>query len=282
MLYRSYSFSPQIRVLYDREDTGEEATIKKEWVIKMRKMRLMQCITVLFLTLALCLTGTAEETFGSEYIVSHPEGETVTYIFEAECTDLTNKEGTAQSGTTLGREMATGGIGASNGGAVWGLNKNGVSVNFIIVSDRDVENAELILRAGTEFQMTTEFDASMFTIRIDPVSEEDVQPYTEGLGAWGNWDALFLDYYEPAVLVKTYDCEYGYISVTAPDSMASGFEDFTVYRNLNLQKGLNCISLITTNNIHPSDGATFYATAPVVDAIKITTDAQLRIVCAGE
>jgi len=215
--------------------------------------------------------------FGSEYIVPHDSGKAVTYVLEAECTSLENKEGTAQSGTTLGKEMATGGIGVSNGGAVWGMNKENVSVNFIIVSDRDVDDAVLTLRVGTEFNMTTEFDASTFTIRWDPVSEDDVKPIADG-GAWGSWDALFLDYYEtPGYTVPQYECENGYISVTATDSQASGFQDVTVYTHLKLQKGLNCISLITTNSDRPSEGATFYATAPVVDCIKIQTSAQLGL-----
>lgn len=245
----------------------------------MKKNVLRAAVFALCLVLVFAACGALAEdadVYGSEYIIAHDDGE-VTYVFEAECTNLENKEGTAQSGTTLGKEMATGGIDASNGGAVWGLNKNGVSVNFVIVSDRDVEDATLVMRVGTEFNMTTEFDADMFTVRVDPVAEEDVQPYTGGIGAWGMWDDLFLNFYEAAYTVSSYECEYGYVSVTATDSMASGFEDFLVCTNLKLQKGLNSISLITTNNERPSDGATFYATAPVVDCIKITTDAQLGL-----
>lgn len=88
---------------------------------------------------------------------------------------------------------------------------------------------------------------------------------------------LFADIAELRDTVPSYECEDGYISVTATDSMASGFEEFLICTNLKLQKGLNCISLITTNNERPSDGATFYATAPVVDCIKIITDAQLGL-----
>lgn len=228
--------------------------------------------------------------FGSDYIVTHENGQEVTYTLEAEYTNVENKSGTAFSGERSGTNMIVAGDStASNGYAIAGLCKKGLSINFVIVCDRDVEDATLILRVGNEevanafFTITSE----SFLIRVDPVSEYDVDSYKNG-GAWGMWDEEFLAFYDDdnpegsafkGYYVDTWDC--GDISFAATSSDPSGFEDWTVTANLKLSAGLNCISLITNNSDVPSNtgsnGSTLFATAPVVDCIKIKTDAQIGL-----
>lgn len=219
--------------------------------------------------------------FGSEYIIAH-SSEKAKYTFEAEYTNLNMKEGSAFSGAKDGKNMAYPTYDdGSNGFCVTGLCKQGVSVNFVIVSDRDVDDAVLTLRLGNEYFSTFTFDADMFQIRVDPVSEDDVD---EDGGAWGNWDVDFLAFYNDdggtlpfaGYYINPYEC--GEITVTAIESAPSGFENYVVSTHLKLQQGLNCISLITNNNTVPNAGAsgtTLYATAPVVDNIQIETTAQL-------
>ncbi|MGN0805966.1 MAG: hypothetical protein ACI4MC_02920 [Candidatus Coproplasma sp.] len=229
--------------------------------------------------------GASYNGIGTEYIVSHTEGQKVKYTFEAENTNLNNKSGPGASGTFNGESMVIpGDSSVSNGYCVDGMAAKGVSLNFVIVSDRNVKDATLILRLGSEYNFTYTFDAEMFQVRIDPVSELDVLPYdAEESGAWGNWDDDFLGVYNDDILpfagyyIEEYDC--GEISVEATSMDPSGFEDFTVSVKLSLQAGLNCISLITNNNVSPAgqDNATMTSTAPLVDCIKIITDAQLGL-----
>lgn len=235
--------------------------------------------------------GGTYDGFGGEYIVAHNEGDTVKYVFEAENTDLRNKKGVSYSGSYTAETMVVPGFGetaataASNGYCVTGLCAKGVSVNFVIVSDRDVENATLILRLGNECDFSFDIDADMFRVRIDPVSEYDLLDWTEG-GAWGKWDSEFLDFYRDdnadgmafaGYYIEEYEC--GTATVEAESKNPSGFEDFIVSVNLSLKSGVNSISLITDNNEVPSgtDNATMTATAPIVDCIKIITDAQLGL-----
>lgn len=230
--------------------------------------------------------GTAGGGFySSDYIVTHTEGQTVTYSFEAENTDLTNKSGPGFSGTFTEKQMVLRGEGASANYCVTGMNQNGNSLNFIIASDRDVTDATLILRLGADCKFSYTFNADTFRVRIDPVNDEDVKDYLDG-GAWGNWDQFFLDYYDDdnpdgqpfaGIYLDEYSC--GDVTVTATSDDPSGFADFIVCTDLKLQAGLNCISLITNNNEAPvgASNATYKATAPIVDCIKITTSAQLGL-----
>lgn len=250
------------------------------------------CLALCLLLLTACGKASGGESYtgyGSEYIVSHEDGKTVKYTFEAEYTNLGNKFGTAFSGERSETNMVVAGDStASNGCAVAGLCKRGLSVNFVIVSDRDVEDATLILRIGNEQAPNIPFtiNADTFQIRVDPVSEADTYPYdAEESGAWGNWDADFLEVYaEDGYLpfagyyIDQWDC--GEIEFAATDSTPSGFDDHVITTTLKLSKGLNCISLITNNDDIPDAGAygsTLFATAPVVDCIKIETDAQLGL-----
>ena len=224
-------------------------------------------------------TVEVEEFVGARYLVKHDEGKTVTYRFEAECTNIGGKEGPGWSGTS--KAMTIVAETASNGSVVSYLYKKGMSVNFVIVSDRDVEDATLVLRLGAEF-IDMRIDPSLYKIRVDPVSELDLIPVEEG-GAWGAWDKDFLNYYTGSSFkgyyIDSWDC--GEVHIDADKSkQVIGIADFAITTTLRLKKGVNSISLITNNSVSDlgvSLGGTLEAVAPVVDAIKITTSANLGL-----
>ena len=228
--------------------------------------------------------GGDDEAFKyADYLIQHTENEKVTYIFEAESTDLGNKSGPAWSGSYTEASMITEAEGASGGYALQGLAKNGNSVNFLVVCDRDVDNASLILQLGnvTKYKMT--LDSTNYLVRVDTiVSDEDLLPVAKG-GAIGNWDAFFLNFYKDlsktgGYYIDLWDC--GNIELEEPSSFTAGnvymgsSNGYTVTSSLSLKKGVNCISLIT-NNDDTIVGTTMSATAPAVDCIEITTTAQL-------
>lgn len=239
------------------------------------------------------ITYTESDVYGNEYIKYHNEGQKVEYVFEAECTNLENKHGNTYSGDAGGSDMAkSGGNDASNSGVVGYLYNYGNSVNFIIVSDRDVADATLVLRCGAEFNDTT-LNAQTLTVRSEPVSDSDnnigaeafLTPYQEG-GYWGKWDE-FLDYFNMdfddmdnynfyGQYLTSFEC--GSISIPAAGVMnVTGIADFTLTLKLKLWKGVNSISIITNNSDVPKNTETQRATAVVVDCIKITTTAQLGL-----
>lgn len=224
-----------------------------------------------------------EDTFKyADYLIEHAGNEEVTYVFEAECTDLGNKSGPAWSGSYTESGMITVAEGASGGYVVQGLGKPGNSVNFLVVCDRDIEDATLVLQLGnvTEDEMT--LDSYNYSVRVDTIiSDEDLLPAPDG--AIGNWDEFFLGYYDSleqtgGYYINTWEC--GEIHFDAPDPFTAGnvymgdADGYTITSTLSLKKGVNCISLITANN-EAVPGTTMTAMAPAVDCIEISTTAQL-------
>jgi len=211
-----------------------------------------------------------EEPFEYDsYLLKHASG-SAEYIFEAECTNLGAKEGLGYSGTATESGLAVHDM--SGNGYVTYLYQQGLSINYLIVCDRDINNAVLKARLGGEF-MHVILKPSNYGFRVDTIiTKEDL---TEAIG---NWDAAFLDYYTDlsetgGYFIDPWDC--GSVDIDATGSSdPTGFDTFTIYSKLKLKKGINCISLITMNSDSPGLG-TMAAVAPVIDYISITTDANL-------
>lgn len=226
--------------------------------------------------------GGGEETGDfaySEYLVSHTKGESATYIFEAENTDLGGKTGPDWSGAVSGDNMVIPITGASHGAGIWGLCSYGMSVNFIVVCDEDVENASLKLYLGARY-IDVDITSATFTVRVDGCTDEDLLDAEDG-GAVGNWDKFFLQHYKNpsetgGYFVSSWEC--GEVSIKKPaaqgETKMGDSAGYLITNNLKLKKGVNCISLIT-NNTTSIVGTTMTAIAPVVDCISITTTAQL-------
>ena len=219
-----------------------------------------------------------DEPFEYEsYLLKHTEGQKAEYVFEAECTNLGGKEGPGYSGANSESDMAV--FDMENGCAcVTYLYKKGCSLNFFIVSDRDVENAEMSLSLGGEF-IVVNLNPEKYQIRVDYPDSKYLEPAESSVdGCLGYWDALFLDVFKnPSVnggyYINTWEC--GPIEIDAQGSSdIVGYFDYKITGSLKLKKGITCISLITANSENVGMG-TMAANAPVVDSMTIKTTAQL-------
>ncbi|MDD6301928.1 MAG: hypothetical protein PUA56_01255 [Bacillales bacterium] len=222
--------------------------------------------------------GGGEVIGAPEHFIPHAPGQ-VTYVFEAECTNLSNKQGPGYSGAAGENGMAALTDDESVGYVSY-LYRSGNSVNFLIFSDREVKDAKLDLRCAGEF-FNLRLSPENYAIRVDPVNDEDLRSYQDG-GALGNWDEFFLNYYSPAgegefkgYYIDEWICKT--IDINAEGSMgAVGWDTFAITTSLTLYKGVTSISFITDNSDAPL--GTMAAVAPVIDNIQITTTAQLGFV----
>lgn len=214
----------------------------------------------------------------------HPEG-TATYRFQAECTDLRGK-GTPPgfSGTASTFYDMVVPIDGGDGACVTYLYTEGMTVNFIVVSDRDVDNASLSFRFGAEW-MIVPISPEVFTIRVDRhVPDESLYSYDdpEHEGALGLWDMYFLDYYtDPAdtdyYTIDEFECPEGTQIDGTDNSSPDSFETVLISTKLSLRQGVNCISLIINGAdfVDETNHGIMECVAPCIDYMEITTEAQL-------
>jgi uncharacterized repeat protein (TIGR02543 family) len=173
------------------------------------------------------------------------------YTFEAECVDLSDFDGAGYSG---GAQMSGAiltdwdGTGkASDGLFVSYLYVKGEStkLTFTINSSKAVDNATLILRLSGEVLETVSFNEYEWCVFL-------------------NGDLL----------------HYGAIDISGcrtnmAESWIREFEDYTIGTNLHLNEGENTV-ILYTNNEEPM-GGTMYATAPMVDCMKIIVDEDVDL-----
>lgn len=170
------------------------------------------------------------------------------YVFEAEhvyLNDIENGSGFSGSGvhgTNLIVADKTGQGKASNGYYVSYLYNEGITLEFEIESDRAVKNAKLVLRLSVEV-MDIVINGNNYAVCVN--------------GDYYNYDDIELK--DPAEDIF--------------NGGVKEFQDFVITDLLELKAGKNTIQLITDNS-DPMQG-TMYATAPMVDCIKIETDAIL-------
>ncbi|MGI6787395.1 MAG: InlB B-repeat-containing protein [Acholeplasmataceae bacterium] len=176
-------------------------------------------------------------------------------VFEAEDLDFDGFSGTGFSGAANGTDAITydaeGKSGASNNRFVTYLYVKGITLKFEIYSDRAVNNVELILRVSGELK-----DFSIQSHKTQGVTEE-----------------------EPVYTVKVNGVaiKYPRIDFVGVPGQGTGdilpFFDVVLSTTVNLVEGKNTIELITDNEL--GMGGTMWATAPMVDCIKIKTYAIL-------
>jgi uncharacterized repeat protein (TIGR02543 family) len=167
------------------------------------------------------------------------------YVFEAEWSkDVDLIEGMGYSGSASGLDVIMAdqqNLGASNGFYISYLYVQDLTLEFDITSAKAVSNAKLSARLSAEI-MDIVLTSSSYTIAVNDV----------GLG-------------------------YSDISLSNVPTSGSvkclPFKDFLIADNVSLKAGVNTIKL-TTSNSTPMKG-TMYATAPMVDCIKVTTTAAL-------
>lgn len=186
---------------------------------------------------SVCLAACGEEKL--------PEGFTE-YVFEAELTNLDDVEGEGFSGGPSGIGMICpdndGDWEASGEYYVGYLYVENTALTFEITSDKAVSNAKLVLRLSAvgDGQGAITLTDTKYTVSVNGTALE-----YEDISFYDRTDA------------------YGVYA----------FEDYIISENVSLNEGKNVIKLISSNN--ESLGGTTKATAPLVDCIKITTDAKL-------
>ena len=166
------------------------------------------------------------------------------WVFEVENTDLSTKTGAGLSGTTSkgGMLVSDSSKGASNGVYLSYQYITGNQVEFVIVSDMDVDDVTFVARLSQEARDYT-YNPSNYDIAI-------------------NGESL------------TYD---DIVFTDVPGFTADGadplnFEDFTIGTGLSLKKGRNTITF-TVTNADALTGTTMNAASPLLDCIKLTTEA---------
>lgn len=171
-----------------------------------------------------------------------------TWIFEAEDTDLTGKTGPAISGTAneVGMILTHPELNCSNDRSVGYLYKIGNSLEFYIAADADMDDAVIWLSLSAEMEALT----------IDP----------DTFGVYLNDEKLLYDRIS-ITDVPAYDPST-YIAGSAP------YQYYLMAENVHLNQGANIIKVITENS-EAYPGTTMLAHAPLVDAVKIETEAVL-------
>lgn len=164
-----------------------------------------------------------------------------TWVFEAEDTDLTGKIGPSFSGSAQEESMIVynDAISASGNRVVGYLYDSGITLEFWIASDMDVEDAQIALSITGEY-VTMSYDGNDFQVLVN--------------GSAKNY---------PRVTIEI-----------ASQSEVVPCQDRIVLEGVALKKGENLIQL-KTSNTSAIAGTTFRANAPMVDCLKITTNAVL-------
>ena len=195
------------------------------------------------------------------------------YTFEAEYTQLTGFEPNSDGANSDGEKI---GSGYSN--EVYGLNliekesstnansSNGYSIGnnftmgffleFVIESDKEVNNAQLTLRLSCAYYSITlsdmEFSVSCRKEGVNIDDEANVQ-YFE---------------FDDIVLETEFTDGYG-------DSRRRPFTNHFISNEVHLYEGKNIIRLEVTNNTKLGAGGTINTKAPMIDCIYVDTDANL-------
>ena len=171
-----------------------------------------------------------------------------TFIFEAEDTNLTGKTGPAVSGTAneIGMIMMKEDRDCSNDRCVGYLYSFGNSLEFYFASDIETNNVTIALSLSAE----------MGNVSLNETN----------YGVYLNDQKLS---YEPIVIddVPAFDAVLYVADCPA-------FRSYIVAQGVTLKQGANLIKLVTENN-ESYPGSTMTAHAPLVDCVKIDTDAVL-------
>ncbi len=171
-----------------------------------------------------------------------------TFVFEAEDTNLTGKTGPAVSGTAneIGMIMLKEDRNCSNDRCVGYLYAFGNSLEFYFASDVETSNATIALSLSAEMGNVS-LDESNYGIYLNdqklsyaPIVIDDVPAFD-------------------AVLYVA-DCP--------------AFRTYVVAEGVTLKQGANLVKVVTENN-ESYPGSTMTAHAPLVDCLKIDTDAVL-------
>ena len=155
-------------------------------------------------------------------------------------TDLTGKIGPSYSGSAQEESMIiyNESVGASGNRMVGYLYASGISLEFYIASDMDVDDATIDVSITGEF-VTMSYDGNDYQVIVNGEAKS-----------------------------------YPRVTIEATQSSMPQCADLISIKGVHLNKGANLIQLMT-NNTNEVDGTTFKAYAPIVDCVKVTTEAVL-------
>ncbi len=194
------------------------------------------------------------------------------YTFEAEYTQLTGlygDDGANSDGEKIGSGYSNEVYGlkliekesdtnanSSNGYSIGNNFIMGFYLEFIIESDVEVTNAQLVLRLSCAYYSITlsdtEFSVSCRKDGVDIDDEANVQYFDYG----------------SIELVTEFTDGYG-------TSQRRPFTNHFISNEVHLYEGTNIIRLEVTNNTKLGSGGTINAKAPMIDCIYVNTDATL-------
>ena len=193
------------------------------------------------------------------------------YVFEAEYTQLIGREvdgatdgngnlyGSGYSNEPKGLQLISNNADrpaeASNDYYLHDLYRNGLYIEFIIESDRAVEDAILTLRLAGEYY-DCEINDENFYVSVYPEGTED--PYDE--------DVVTFFEFDPISFTLERSGDYAALGT---------FEDYQISTEMPLVEGKNIVRLEIANSEHHGAGGTVNASAPMIDCIIIDTDAVL-------
>lgn len=168
------------------------------------------------------------------------------YIFEGEDIDFTGKKSNGYSGTAEGKAMIVidSTTTASNGRYIGWTYRENLTLEFYFASDVAADDATIVARLSAEFANMV-LTPNMFRIELNDVP---------------------LDYGTIAIF-----------DVPSGGSRPRDFQDFTLKANAPIKEGANKIVFTVANNVNwigPGEG-TIGGTAPLIDCVKITTEAVL-------
>ncbi len=169
------------------------------------------------------------------------------YVFEAEDTDLTGKEGVTSSGATAETAMilfdTAGTMKASGSRYVAYLYKPNLSVDFLFACGEDISDAVISLRVASELPGEYTFSPDTYTVLLNGVPLA-FEPFT--------------------------------LKVTEEQVRGRSMEFVTVKlaENAALREGENVLQVYPSNSI-AIPGTTYRAVAPMVDCLEIVTSAVL-------
>lgn len=171
--------------------------------------------------------------------------------FEAEYTNLTGKAAFGYSDNGEGplvlvKHNAQEGFVSSNGHWVASLHYQGSFLEFEINSDREVNDAVLVLRLSADFY-DIELSTTNYEISVNGT------PLT----------------YTPIKLEGAVGGDKGGLTTKRP------FTNHEITLNLHLVQGKNTIKLTSLDSVKYGDVGTINATAPMIDCIYVNTDAVL-------
>ena len=129
-------------------------------------------------------------------------------------------------------------VGASGNRMVGYLYASGISLEFYIASDMDVDDATIDVSITGEF-VTMSYDGNDYQVIVNGEAKS-----------------------------------YPRVTIEATQSSMPQCADLISIKGVHLNKGANLIQLMT-NNTNEVDGTTFKAYAPIVDCVKVTTEAVL-------